>query len=74
VADFIFLIFIPPVLLFMYYTGFIALAKLNIKQPDQSKEVHLLRLFSGFAVFSMVALLILLIKWMIIPASSVSGR
>lgn len=73
-ADFIFLIFIPPVLLCMYYTGFITLAKLNINQPDQNKKVHLLRIFSGFLVFSLAAMLILLIKWMIIPASSVSGR
>lgn len=73
-ADFIFLIFIPPVLLCMYYTGFIILAKLNINQPDQSKKVHLIRIFSGFVVFSLLALLILLIKWMLVPASSVPGR
>lgn len=64
-ADFIFLIFIPPVLLCMYYAGFITLAKLKIKQPDKKIKTHLLRIFSGFTVFSVLTLLVLLIKWIV---------
>ncbi len=67
-ADFIFLIFIPPVLLCMYYTGFIVLAKLKIKQPDKKIKTHLLRIFSGLTVFSVLTMIVLLIKWIVTPS------
>jgi hypothetical protein len=63
-ADFIFFIFIPPVLLFMYYVGFITMTKLKMKQPDDDKKTHLLRAFWGFVVFAVVAFVILTIKWL----------
>ncbi len=66
-ADFIFLIFIPPVILFMYYAGFVALAKLKINQPDKGMKIHVQRFFSGFAVFSIIAILVLLVRWIIAP-------
>jgi hypothetical protein len=61
-ADFIFLIFLPPVLLCMYYVGFITLTKLNIKQPDKTIKTHILRFFYGFAVLFILALLVFLMK------------
>lgn len=61
------ILFLPLVVLFMYYVGFITLTKLKIKQIDNDTKTHFLRFFSGFIVMALLALLILLIRWIITP-------
>lgn len=66
---FILLLFIPPVLLFLYYAGFIAMTRLKIKQVDNDMKTHFLRLFWGFIVFAVIAIFILLIRWLFFQKS-----
>ena len=61
------ILFLPLVVLFMYYVGFITLTKLKIKQIDTDTKTHFLRFFSGFIVMALLSLLILLIRWIITP-------
>lgn len=61
------ILFLPLVVLFMYYVGFITLTKLKIKQIDNDNKTHFLRFFSGFIVMALLSLLILLIRWIITP-------
>ncbi|MFC5875154.1 hypothetical protein [Chryseobacterium arachidis] len=69
-ADFIFLIFIPPVLLFIYYVGFVIMTRFKMKQTDNDMKTHFLRLFWGFILFFVVAFFVFLIKWLVFPQKS----
>ncbi|MCS3530131.1 hypothetical protein [Chryseobacterium sp. JUb7] len=71
-ADFIFLIFIPPVLLFVYYVGFVTMTKVKIKQVDNDMKTHVLRILFGLITFSVIALFILLIKWIITSSAALN--
>ncbi|MDQ0592317.1 hypothetical protein QFZ37_000686 [Chryseobacterium ginsenosidimutans] len=62
-ATFILLILLPPVLLIIYYVGFIVMTKTKIEQKDKDTKTHFMRLLLGFATFSVIAIFMLLIKW-----------